>query len=151
MERDELLPKTIVYILNPRDNLAIAALTGCFAEKKGIKGKVQFGSGWWFCDQKKEEMGKQMKSLASLGLISNFVGMLTDSRSFVSYVRHDYFRRILCNMFGEFIDKGEFPAEIDKVGSIVKRISYSNAVDFIGLINIKLIQSTLCKEFGVSN
>lgn len=125
------LPKTILYVLNPRDNYVIGTMIGNF-QGGGIPGKIQFGSGWWFCDQK-EGMMDQMKSLASLGLISQFVGMLTDSRSFISYTRHEYFRRILCNLFGEWIEKGEYPMDIPFVGKMIENICLYNARAYFDL------------------
>lgn len=126
-ETDEL-PKTILYCLNPRDNEVLAVIKNCF-QHEGYTAKIQFGSGWWFQDQK-DGMNKQMEALSQVGLISKFVGMLTDSRSFLSYPRHEYFRRILCNRFGKLIENGEYPADIDFVGKIVQDICYNNAVNF---------------------
>lgn len=124
----DLLPKTILYVLNPRDNYVIGTMIGNY-QGGGIPGKIQFGSGWWFCDQK-DGMIDQMKALSQLGLISRFVGMLTDSRSFLSYIRHEYFRRILCNLFGEWVENGEYPADIEFLGKMVQDICYNNAVDY---------------------
>ena len=126
-ETDEL-PKTILYCLNPRDNEVLATIMNCF-QHEGVAGKIQFGSGWWFNDQK-YGMETQMKSLSSVALISKFIGMLTDSRSFMSYPRHEYFRRILCNDFGKLIENGEYPADIPFVGKIVQDICYNNAVNY---------------------
>lgn len=126
LENQNKLTKTIVYNLNPRDNELIPTILGCFADGT-IAGKMQFGSGWWFLDQK-DGMEKQMTALSNLGLLSRFVGMLTDSRSFLSYPRHEYFRRILCNLLGNDIERGELPAsELDRIGEMVKDISYQNA------------------------
>lgn len=122
------LPKTILYCLNPRDNEVIATLMNCFQEG-GIVGKMQFGSAWWFNDQK-DGMERQLTALSQLGLVSKFVGMLTDSRSFLSYTRHEYFRRILCNMFGTLIEEGEYPNDVEFVGQIVKDICYNNAINY---------------------
>ena len=122
------LPKTILYCLNPRDNETIAALMNCF-QQAGTVGKIQFGSAWWFNDQK-DGMERQLMALSQLGLVSKFVGMLTDSRSFLSYTRHDYFRRILCNMFGTLIEEGEYPNEVEFVGEIVKDVCYNNAIKY---------------------
>lgn len=119
------LPKTILYCLNPRDNEVLAAIMNCFQES-GTVGKIQFGSAWWFNDQK-DGMERQMTALSQVGLISKFVGMLTDSRSFLSYTRHEYFRRILCNLLGDLIENGEYPDDIGTVGGIVKDICYNNA------------------------
>ncbi|MCQ2414053.1 MAG: glucuronate isomerase [Clostridia bacterium] len=121
------LPKTILYCLNPRDNEVLAALMNCFQNE--IPGKIQFGSGWWFNDQK-DGMMRQMESLMQVGLISKFVGMLTDSRSFLSYTRHEFFRRILCEKLGKLIENGEYPADIEFVGGIVKDVCYNNAASY---------------------
>ncbi len=125
LDRENQLPKTIIYNLNPVHNDVVASMIGNF-QTGGIKGKVQFGSGWWFNDQK-DGMIKQMSALANIGLISNFVGMLTDSRSFLSYTRHEYFRRILCDLFGRWIDQGEAPKDYSFIGNLVQDISYNNA------------------------
>ena len=122
------LPKTILYCLNPRDNEVIAGLMNCFQGGE-VAGKIQFGSAWWFNDQK-FGMISQMRSLSSLSLISKFIGMLTDSRSFMSYPRHEYFRRILCNEFGNLIENGEYPNDVEFVGKIVQDICYNNAVNY---------------------
>jgi len=128
LSRRKGLPKTILYNLNPADNYAFASMCGNFFEK-GIKGKVQYGSGWWFLDQA-DGMKWQINALSQLGLLSNFLGMLTDSRSMMSYSRHEYFRRILCNMLGEEMHNGKIPDDIDLVGEMVKKISYANASQF---------------------
>jgi glucuronate isomerase len=127
---EEKLAKTILYNINPGDNAMIATMIGNFNEGP-IAGKIQFGSGWWFLDQK-QGMIDQMNSLSSLGLISKFVGMLTDSRSFLSYPRHEYFRRILCNLFGTDMENGEIPNDFDLVGGIIRDISYNNAKKYFG-------------------
>jgi glucuronate isomerase len=119
------LPKTILYCVNPRDNEVLATMIGSF-QGGGIPGKIQFGSGWWFNDQK-DGMIRQMTALSNMGLLSRFVGMLTDSRSFLSYTRHEYFRRILCNLLGGWVEKGELPNDIDLLGEIVRDICYNNA------------------------
>ncbi|MPM27397.1 Uronate isomerase [bioreactor metagenome] len=119
------LPKTILYCVNPRDNEVLATMIGSF-QGGGIPGKIQFGSGWWFNDQK-DGMIRQMTALSNMGLLSRFVGMLTDSRSFLSYTRHEYFRRILCNLLGGWVEKGELPNDMDLLGGIVRDISYNNA------------------------
>ncbi len=119
------LPKTILYSLNPSDFEALATLGFCYTEK-GIPGKVQLGSAWWFLDQK-DGMEHQLTSLSNLGLLSRFVGMLTDSRSFLSYTRHEYFRRILCNKIGHFVENGEYPNDLDFLGKVVEDICYNNA------------------------
>ncbi len=125
------LPKTIIYGLNPRDNYLIGTLIGNFQGGE-IPGKIQFGSGWWFNDQK-DGMEMQMSSLANLGLLSRFVGMLTDSRSFLSFPRHEYFRRILCNLIGGWVENGEAPEDYSLLGKMVEDISYNNAVNYFGI------------------
>ncbi len=125
------LPKTILYSLNPADNAQIGTILGCFQSPE-IAGKVQHGSAWWFNDTK-TGMEEQMKSLASLGLLGNFVGMLTDSRSFLSYTRHDYFRRIMCNLIGKWVENGEYPNNEASLKKIVEGICYNNAVRYFGL------------------
>jgi glucuronate isomerase len=131
LESTDELPKTILYCLNPRDNELLGTIIGCF-QGSGIPGKMQFGSGWWFNDQK-DGMLKQLVALANLGLLSRFVGMLTDSRSFLSYTRHEYFRRILCNLIGEWVEAGEFPNDIALLGNIVQNISFTNAKNYFGV------------------
>lgn len=124
------LPKTIIYSLNPGDNAAIGTILGCFQDSTAI-GKIQQGSAWWFNDHK-QGMKDQMISLANLGLLGNFIGMLTDSRSFLSYTRHEYFRRIMCDLIGTWVDNGEYPADMKALEKIVKGISYYNAVRYFG-------------------
>ena len=122
------LPRTIIYSLNPGDDELIGTIIGCFQDSDAI-GKIQQGSAWWFNDTK-TGMQKQMTSLANLGLLGNFVGMLTDSRSFLSYPRHEYFRRIMCNLIGGWVENGEFPNDPELLAPIVKGISYNNAVRY---------------------
>ena len=124
------LPKTILYSLNPIDNAAIGTVIGCFQDSSSV-GKVQQGSAWWFNDHK-TGMAEQMTSLANLSLLSNFVGMLTDSRSFLSYTRHEYFRRILCNLIGTWVENGEYPNDIEFLGKMVQDISYYNTKNYFG-------------------
>lgn len=131
--KDEL-PRTILYSLDSGDNSFIDTLLGAF-QQEGYAGTLQHGSAWWFNDTM-NGMREQMKSLASLGLLGNFVGMLTDSRSFLSYTRHEYFRRILCGMIGEWVEKGEYPDDISTLGKIVSDISYNNAKRFFSLEEI---------------
>jgi glucuronate isomerase len=131
LEEQEKLAKTILYNVNPRDNEMLAAMIGNF-QGEGVPGKMQFGSGWWFNDQK-DGMERQINALSNLGLLSRFVGMLTDSRSFLSYPRHEYFRRILCNLFGRDIENGEVPADFELVGETIKDICYRNAVNYFGI------------------
>ncbi|MCH5274065.1 MAG: glucuronate isomerase [Lachnospiraceae bacterium] len=128
-ETDEL-PRTILYSLNPVDNAAIGTIIGCFQDSSAV-GKIQHGSAWWFNDNK-TGMTEQMTSLANLGLLSNFIGMLTDSRSFLSYTRHEYFRRILCNLIGTWVENGEYPADMEFLGKMVQDISYHNCVRYFG-------------------
>lgn len=128
--RDQLT-RTIVYVLNPRDNEMVATTIGNFQDGR-IPGKIQFGSGWWFNDQK-DGMERQLNALSNMGLISRFVGMLTDSRSFLSYPRHEYFRRVLCNLFGRDMEKGELPHDFQLIGETIRDISYRNAVDYFGI------------------
>ena len=130
LDRENKLTKSIFYNLNPRDNEVIAAMAGNFNDGS-LPGKMQFGSGWWFLDQK-DGMEKQINTLSNMGLLSRFVGMLTDSRSFLSYPRHDYFRRILCNLIGTDIERGEIPNDIELTGKMVENISYYNAKNFFG-------------------
>ncbi len=125
MDKSNELPKTILYCLNPRDNEMMATMIGNF-QGGGIPGKVQFGSGWWFNDQK-DGMQRHMQQLAQLGLLSQFVGMLTDSRSFLSYTRHEYFRRILCDMLGRWVEQGEVPNDLSLLGPMVENICFGNA------------------------
>lgn len=124
------LPKTILYCLNPRDNEVLATMIGNF--QGGGKGRIQFGSGWWFNDQK-DGMERQMTCLANCGLLPLFVGMLTDSRSFLSYPRHEYFRRILCNLIGKWAEEGEVPKDLPYLGKIIQDICYNNAANYIGI------------------
>lgn len=128
LDNSNELPQTILYSLNPKDNYVLGTMIGNF-QGEGKPGKIQLGSGWWFNDQR-DGMVEQMKSLANLGLLSRFVGMLTDSRSFLSYTRHEYFRRILCNLIGEWVENGEYPADFEMLENIVKGISYINAKNY---------------------
>jgi glucuronate isomerase len=131
LEQEGALPKMVLYNLNPRDNYVIATMAGNFQDGR-IAGKIQFGSGWWFLDQK-EAMEWQMNALSNCGLISRFVGMLTDSRSFMSYPRHEYFRRVLCDLFGKDMEEGRLPGDNSLVGAMIRDICYSNAKKFLGL------------------
>jgi glucuronate isomerase len=131
LDNQDKLAKTIIYNLNPADNDLIATMTGNFNDGS-VAGKVQFGSGWWFLDQK-DGMEKQMNALSNMGLLSRFVGMLTDSRSFLSFPRHEYFRRILCNLLGRDVEAGELPdEELPWLGQLVENISYGNANSYFG-------------------
>ncbi|WKN30748.1 glucuronate isomerase [Porifericola rhodea] len=128
LDSSNQLAKTIIYNLNPRDNYLVGTMIGNFNDGS-TPGKMQFGSGWWFLDQK-EGMEMQMNALSNLGLLGRFVGMLTDSRSFLSYPRHEYFRRILCNLLGNDVENGELPHDMNLLGQTVENISYNNAKSF---------------------
>ena len=130
LDVEDKLAKTILYNLNPADNELMATMIGNFNDGS-VAGKVQFGSAWWFLDQK-EGIERQLNALSNMGLVSRFVGMLTDSRSFLSYPRHEYFRRIVCNMFGDEIENGELPNDLPWVGKIIQDISCNNATSYFG-------------------
>ncbi|WP_082234942.1 glucuronate isomerase [Halobacillus massiliensis] len=130
LEKDDALPKTVLYSLNPKDNPVLASITGSF-QGGGIAGKIQFGTAWWFNDTK-EGMLSQMKTLADMGLLSQFIGMLTDSRSFLSYTRHEYFRRILCDLLAGWVENGEVPNDDDLLKPMIQNISYKNAEHYLG-------------------
>ncbi len=132
LDQEDALPKTIVYNNNPSDNFVISTMLGNF--QRDLPGKMQFGSGWWHLDQR-DGMEEQIKTLANTGLLSRFIGMLTDSRSFLSFPRHEYFRRILCNLLGNWMEEGFLPQESAMIGELVKRICYQNAKDFLNLEN----------------
>ena len=129
LEAEDALPKTILYSLNPSDNGVIGSLIGAFQTNASIPGKIQQGSAWWFNDNK-PGMEAQMISLMSLGAMGTFNGMLTDSRSFLSYTRHEYFRRILCNLFGQLVEDGEYPNDMKTLGKMVENISYYNTLHY---------------------
>lgn len=129
-ETDEL-PKTILYCLNPRDNYALMVLAGCF-QKEGVKNRVQNGTAWWFLDQQ-DGMRQNMETMMQVAIISQTAGMLTDSRSFLAYPRHEYYRRLLCQMFGNLVESGQYPAEeVERLGKIVEDICYNNAKEYFG-------------------
>lgn len=130
LDQKDMLPKTILYCLNPKDNYVLGTMLGNF-QRGPAMGKIQFGSGWWFNDNK-DGMETQLKALANLGTLGTFVGMLTDSRSFVSYTRHEYFRRILCNLLGQWVEDGEYPQDYKALEKIVKGICYDNAKEYFG-------------------
>ena len=132
LDQEDALPKTIVYNNNPSDNFVVSTMLGNF--QRDFPGKMQFGSGWWHLDQR-DGMEEQIKTLANTGLLSRFIGMLTDSRSFLSFPRHEYFRRILCNLLGTWMVEGFLPPEPTMIGDLVKRICYQNAKDFLNLEN----------------
>jgi len=125
------LPKTILYCLNPADNALLAAMIGCFPQEH-VRGKMQFGAAWWFNDQR-HGMEEQMRVLADMGLLARFVGMVTDSRSFLSFPRHEYFRRTLCGMLGDSVQNGEIPEDYSLVGGIVQDICLRNALEYFGI------------------
>ena len=125
------LPKTILYCLNPKDNYALTVLSGCF-QKEGVKGRVMVGTAWWFLDQQ-DGMRQNLETLMQVGLVAQSVGMLTDSRSFLAYPRHEYYRRILCQMLGRLVESGQYPAsEVETLGKIVEDICYNNAKEYFG-------------------
>lgn len=128
LDKNNQLAKTVLYNLNPADNEVMAAMTGNFNDGS-VAGKIQYGSAWWFLDQK-DGIIKQLNALSNMGLLSKFVGMITDSRSFLSFPRHEYFRRILCNLFGEEMEKGELPNDIEWTGKIIMDICYYNAKNY---------------------
>ena len=130
LNASDQIPRTIIYSLNPNDNAAIGTIIGCFQDA-GVVGKIQQGSAWWFNDHK-TGMTDQMISLANLGLLGNFIGMLTDSRSYLSYTRHEYFRRILCDLVGKWVENGEYPNDEIALGKMIENISYYNAVNYFG-------------------
>ena len=130
LDKENKLTKTIIYNLNPADNHMMASMTGNFNDGSAA-GKVQWGSSWWFLDQK-DGMTEQINTLSNIGLISKFIGMLTDSRSFLSFPRHEYFRRILCNLFGEDIENGELPDDLELSGKVIQDICYNNNVNYFG-------------------
>ena len=127
---NDQLPKTIIYSLNPTDNAVIDSIIGCFQDSSAVS-KIQHGCAWWFNDHK-TGIREHLTSLANLGYLAGFVGMLTDSRSFLSYTRHEYFRRILCDLLGSWVENGEYPQDYDTLGEIVSDISYYNAKNYFG-------------------
>ena len=137
MDITDELPKVILYYLNPKDAEMLATMIGNFqSNSKGIKGKLQLGSAWWFCDNK-TCIEKQLEVLASMGLISTFIGMLTDSRSFLSFTRHEYFRRILCNKIGSIVNEGEFPLDMKYLEKLIKNICYYNSKNYFNFNEVK--------------
>ncbi len=131
LEDSDALGRTIVYSLNPSDNAMVGSIIGAFQTESALPGQIQQGSAWWFNDNK-TGMEEQMRSLMNLGAMGTFNGMLTDSRSFLSYTRHEYFRRILCNLFGQLVEDGEYPADLDSLGQMVENISYYNTLHYFG-------------------
>jgi glucuronate isomerase len=135
LDSNNQLAKTIIYNLNPADNELIATMIGNFQDGS-LPGKIQFGSGWWFLDQK-DGIERQLNVLSNMGLLSRFVGMLTDSRSFLSYPRHDYFRRVLCNVIGKDVESGLIPNSEDLIVPVVENICYFNAKNYFGFNETK--------------
>ena len=135
LESENLLPRIVIYNVNPVQNYAFATMAGNFQDGT-IPGKIQFGSGWWFVDQK-EGMEWQMNALSNTGLLSRFIGMLTDSRSFLSFPRHEYFRRTLCNVLGNDLEAGLLPDREDWLGPMIRNICYGNAARYLGLEGVK--------------
>ena len=131
LDRDNMLAKTILYNINPKDNEVLATMIGNFQDGS-MPGKIQYGSGWWFLDQK-DGMEKQIEALSNMGLLSRFVGMLTDSRSFLSYPRHEYFRRILCNILGNDVENGLLPNDMALLGQMVENICFNNAREYFAV------------------
>jgi glucuronate isomerase len=129
LDSEKALPRTIIYNLNPADNYVFAAITGSFQDGT-VPGKIQYGASWWFLDQK-EGMEWQLNALSNLGLLSRFIGMITDSRSFMSYPRHEYFRRTLCNLIGRDVAKGLMPDDDTLIGPLIKNICYTNAKNYL--------------------
>jgi len=130
LEQANALPKTILYTLNPKDNYVLGTILGCF-QAGPTRGKIQFGSAWWFNDSI-DGMTQHLVALGNLGTLGTFIGMLTDSRSFVSYPRHEYFRRILCNLIGTWVDRGEYPNDDEALEEIIKGICCDNAREYFG-------------------
>lgn len=145
LDNNNTLAKTILYNLNPADNELMATMIGNFNDGSSA-GKIQWGSGWWFLDQK-DGMTKQLNALSNMGLLSRFVGMLTDSRSFLSYPRHEYFRRIVCNLFGEEIENGELPNDVPWVGKIIQDICYNNAKQYFNWQHLDVNKTATEKVF----
>ncbi len=132
MDKDNRLPKTILYCLNPNDLEMLAVTAGCFASNDDdVRGRVQLGSGWWFVDHK-SGIKHQLRALSDVGLLGTFIGMLTDSRSFLSFPRHEYFRRILCDFVGDIVENGEYPCDMDYLSDMIRDISANNAIDYFG-------------------
>jgi glucuronate isomerase len=131
LERENSLPRMVLYNVNPADNYLFASIAGSFSDGQ-IPGKIQYGSAWWFLDQK-DGIEQQLNALSNTGLLSHFVGMVTDSRSFMSFPRHEYFRRVLCNLLGNEIERGDLPNDLQMIGEIVRNICFKNARHFLGM------------------
>jgi glucuronate isomerase len=149
LDQEHALPKTIIYNLNPADNYAFAAAIGSFQEGP-VAGKIQFGSGWWFLDQK-EGIEWQLNALSNTGLLSRFIGMLTDSRSFMSFPRHEYFRRVFCNLIGREVENGELPDNETLLGSIVQNVCFRNAERYLGFGLESTAKGTSTPAVGASS
>jgi glucuronate isomerase len=132
LAREDALPKMILFNVNPSDNYLFASIAGCFQGDTSTAGKIQFGSGWWFLDQK-EGIELQLNALSNCGLLSRFVGMVTDSRSFMSFPRHEYFRRVLCNLMGDEIEKGLLPDDDELIGTMIRKICFDNSAEYLAL------------------
>jgi glucuronate isomerase len=139
LDQDNALPRTIIYNNNPADNYTFAAMIGNFQDGT-IPAKVQFGAAWWFLDQR-EGIECQLNALSNIGLLSRFVGMVTDSRSFMSYPRHEYFRRVLCNLLGKDVENGEIPEDETLLGPMIRNICYANARNYLALPGTSAIES----------
>jgi glucuronate isomerase len=135
LDRSDELPKTVLFTLNQNQNDILAAMAGNFMDGK-IRGKVQFGAAWWFNDQK-DGIERHLTSIANMGMMSTFIGMLTDSVSVYSFIRHEYFRRIICNQIGRWVDEGDLPHDLPHIGGIVKDICYNNAAGYFGLEGVR--------------
>jgi glucuronate isomerase len=149
LDQENALPKTILYNINPADNYAFATMIGNFQDGS-VPGKIQWGSGWWFLDQK-EGMEWQLNALSNLGLLSRFVGMVTDSRSFMSYPRHEYFRRVLCNLIGRDVENGELPDDDELLGPLIRNICYHNADRYLNLPGGSMISGSANKRKKTGN
>ena len=131
LDKKGKLPKTVLFTLNPKDNFVLGSMLGNFQSDEAPS-KIQFGSAWWFNDNY-DGMREQMKALMNLGILGKFIGMVTDSRSFLSYPRHEYFRRILCELIGDLVESGKYPCDIEFLSKMVEDISYNNAVSYFGI------------------
>ena len=131
LESEGSLPRTVLFTLNPKDNYVLGTMLGNFQSDE-VGSKIQFGTAWWFNDNI-DGMREQIKALGNLGVIGKFIGMVTDSRSFLSYPRHEYFRRIVCEFLGDLVESGQYPADMETLEAMVKAISFSNAAVYFGL------------------
>ena len=149
LDQENALPRVILFNLNPKDNSVLASMMGNFYEE-GIPGKIQFGTAWWFNDHI-DGMERQMKDFANVGLLSHFIGMLTDSRSFLSYERHDYFRRILCNLIGEWVEQGKVPNDSTVLQALIENISYYNAERYFYNVNMNKVLFLITDNSNVTD